>query len=289
MNVERARVRIRERGRLEVLDLAFVFLRTNARAFAILSAVVVLPLSVLAWAVLGLLDEAAWWVQLYAAVVLYATLSAAVRAPVLLLAGQAMFVDPPTLARTRSEMNELAGPIAALIVRRFALAATLIGLPIHALTRYFLEEVLLLERVGRAATRSRLQYLRRKFGGDWGGQLFVHGFLGLAFVVAAWTAWVLAHWLFATDPETEIFVYPRSLGAWPLALGILGAQVYFAAGKFLYYLNLRTIHEGWDLFLETRAIRIELDRRRRRRARTARRAPPPRPAAPEARPVGERA
>jgi hypothetical protein len=41
----------------------------------------------------------------------------------------------------------------------------------------------------------------------------------------------------------------------PFILLYLTVQAFLAVSKFLYYLNLRTVHEGWELFLEVRKCR----------------------------------
>ena len=56
MNVRHARVRIRERAPTEVLDLALLFIKRNARSFAILGAVLVIPATALVWALVKTLD-----------------------------------------------------------------------------------------------------------------------------------------------------------------------------------------------------------------------------------------
>lgn len=247
MNVRQARVQIRERAPTEVLDLALVLIKRNARAFAMLSAVLVIPTTAIVWA----LVESATPAPIYALFVGSSIAATAIRAPVVLLCGHAMFAERVPLGWVWSDTRRHLPAIAKLVVRRALLSLTIVGIVWDWVTRYHVDEVLLLERLEGEAVATRLTHLRRRFGGSCQEQLVHHAFLGAAAVVCASSVWVLVRLVFESEPMVW---WPISGGVAPFVAAILLTQVYLATAKFLFYLNLRTVNEGWDLFLETRAI-----------------------------------
>jgi len=256
VNVDRARVRIRERAPTEVLDLAFVFIKANARAFALVAAVLVVPATVLVVAAAATTGGAASW---YLAWVGCVAASTAIRGPLVLLCGHAMFAERVPLATVLADTRRHLPQIAGLVARRTALSLTVVGVVWEWFVRYHADEVLLLERLSGPAAATRLEHLRRRFGSQSQEQLVQHSFLGLTLVVSAASSWVLGRLVFANQ---DVAWWPKS-AADPVIVGsILASQVYFAAAKFLFYLNLRTVNEGWDLFLETRAIEALVAKRR---------------------------
>lgn len=255
MNVRHARVRIRERAPTEVLDLALLFIKRNARSFAILGAVLVIPATALVWALVKTLDV----VPFYATFVGCTIAATAIRAPVVVLCGHAMFAERVPLTWVWSDTRRYLPAIARLVARRALLALTIVGVLWDWVTRYHVDEVLLLERLDGAAATTRLAHLRRRFGAACQEQLVHHLFLGAAAVASIVSVWVFLRLIFESEP---VVWWPLGGGIAPAVASILLTQVYLATAKFLFYLNLRTVNEGWDLFLETRAIEALLAPRR---------------------------
>lgn len=259
MNVDRARVRIRERAPTEVLDLAFVFLKRNGALFGALAALVVIPATLVVAAAASTYTSLSWYVAFVGCMVM----DIVIRAPVLLACGQAMFSERVRLASVLADLRRHLPIVVSLVGRRALLALTVGGVLLDWFGRYHADEVLLLERLDGAAAQTRLRHLRRRFGSQCQEQLVHHLFLGTVAVVSAMSIWVCVRMIFSNE---SVDWWPRGGGDVVFVGAVLAVQVYFATAKFLFYLNLRTVNEGWDLFLETRAIEALLERRRGPRA-----------------------
>ena len=257
MNVDRARVRIRERAPTEVLDLTFVFLKRNAALFGALAALLVIPAALIVALAARTYVALSWYVAFVGCMVM----DVVIRAPVVLACGQVMFSDRVRLGGVLADLRRHLPVVVSLVGRRALLALTVVGVLLDWFGRYHADEVLLLERLDGAAAQTRLRHLRRRFGSQCQEQLVHHLFLGTVAVVSAVSVWVFARMIFSNE---SVEWWPKNGGDVAFVAAVLAVQVYFAAAKFLFYLNLRTVNEGWDLFLETRAIESLLERRRPR-------------------------
>lgn len=255
MNVRHARVRIRERAPTEVLDLAFVFLKRNGALFGALTALLVIPATAVVVTAASTYSSLSWYVAFVGCMVM----DVVVRAPVVLACGQAMFSERVQVRGVLADLRRHLPIVVSLVGRRALLALTVGGVLLDWFGRYHADEVLLLERLDGAAAQTRLRHLRRRFGSQCQEQLVHHLFLGTLAVVSAVSVWVFVRMIFSTE---SVEWWPKSGGDVAFVAAVLTVQVYFATAKFLFYLNLRTVNEGWDLFLETRAIEALLERRR---------------------------
>jgi hypothetical protein len=252
VDLSRARVALRERSVLDVLDLALRFLAVHARSYARLTAVVILPAALLS---LGLVRLAGWgwgWVATIAMALI-------AQAPFTLLAARLVF-EPEV--RIRDVLGASARVVPRLlmirIIQLFLIVAGLLffvfpGLWI-GISLLFVVEVAILERAGLGAAISR------SFG-------VVSGQSGRPLVAAL--ALLLLHvsaTLLGDDVGRFVvgslfqFREPPALwsaGGSPLALlGFWLFVPYAATARFFAYLDLRTRSEGWDI--QTRFLAILL-------------------------------
>lgn len=251
MNPNLCRVVLRERGPLEVFDLAVRLLRAHpGPALRLLLATVALPalgFSVAAWLTDG------HWALLPATLPLFPLL----QAPATLLGGRLLFSDQ---VRVRDALREVARrPIAlgvATLQRGVASLAGLVafgvGLPFAMAATAWLTEAALLERVD--ASRGLRRSLRLSGANPGVAAAAVAGQLGLT----AWGALVgetagqglVGFVLQLGEPFGSVTggrVTPYLLA------GVLAAQPLIALYRLLLYVDLRTRVEGWDLQVGLRA------------------------------------
>ena len=250
MNLDQSRVRVRERTMGEVLDLAIVFIKSDAVAYGKLFLLVIVPASVLVYWLVNVvaLDS------LYFYILIMVLATPMVRYPILLYASSAMFDSQPSLKNMTVDWLGLQSPIITRLLLPRLLGAVFVLAPIFEIWwRYFAEEIVLLERVSGKQFGPRLRNLQSKLSSEAGGLFFAHLVFGSVMVGSAYLTWLVAAMLFESHfrlatPETIHITFP-------FILLYLTVQAFLAVSKFLYYLNLRTVHEGWELFLEVRKYR----------------------------------
>lgn len=251
MQLDRASIAIRERGYLDILDLALQVVRRHAGPLLAALAAGIAPLAVLNhWLLAGYLETEfdvpfpAWYWLLMLVLVFWEIPLAT--APATLYLGDGMFnrkIDRRRLAR------DLLGSLPQLLFYQVLLR------PVFAWTRPFLNEVILLDRNPmRAKNGSTLSTAERSKSIHRGGDADPAGrWLG---AVTFGTVLFLALWLSAYVVRTML------LGKWdwdlamvtvyyPLALWT--AAGYLAVVRFLSYLDLRIRREGWEVELMMRA------------------------------------
>lgn len=244
MDLMRARVALRERPLLDIVDLAVRFSAAHARPFAKLSLVVLVPGFLASWAA-GVLWG--WWAAWIAAVVLgsFAT------APFVALASKLVFADEvrvrDALRAATAAMPRLAG---IRFVELLALALSVScssGLAwIYAgSVLLFVVEVAILEggAVGGSITRSQ-----RIANGNFGGASGAMFLLLLAPVAAAMLADAAGREVLGTVLEIKP---PPSMfsvgGSWLAMLGWWALIPLLSVLRFFVYLDIRTRNEGWDI------------------------------------------
>ncbi len=243
MIAERARVVVRRRGVLDVLDLAVRFVTHHAGPFARLSAWAILPAASLCWA-LG--SQISWWLGWTAAI----TLGAFAEIPFLLHASQAVFTDSvSTRGIARQTAQHAGGVLGARLLGACAIAmgATFLVLPGFwlAIAFFYVAEVRLLERLPVSAAIVRAQKIASaSFGEALAGWVFL-----LAFQAGAVLVFDLAGRSIVVDLLQ--FEAPEPLwesGGSLFAMAGFWAFVPFGAtARFLLYLDARTRTEGWDV------------------------------------------
>lgn len=252
--VTHARVAFRDRPVVDVLDLALRFLGVHARAYAKVSAVVLVPaiaIALLAGRLLGW--PQAWGVAIPVAV--------CAEVPFTVLASRLVFEDHVRVG------DVLRAGLAALprvaLVRLLCLVAIVIGFGLLfipgawlAACVFFLGEIALLERGPGAFGRA--QRLASQALGDVLIGLILLGLMPVIAVVLADVAGrgVLGE-LFQFQPPASIW---QARGGVLAVLGLMLQVPFRATARFLLYLNVRTRVEGWDI--QHRFVRIALGQER---------------------------
>jgi hypothetical protein len=260
MDLMRARVALRERPLLDVLDLAVRFCAANARAYAKMSLAVVVPAFVVSWAAGQFVG---WWLGWMVAVVL----SCFAGAPFVALASRLVFAES---VGTRQALGLAARAVPRLVVVRLlqllALAASglVVGLPWIWLGTIFLfvVEVAVLEQTGVGAVLGRTQRIAHA---HFPNALLAMILGTLAPLAAAMLADVAGRDVLGSvleiKPPLSMF---KAGGSWLALLGWWGTLPLIQTTRFFVYLDIRTRTEGWDI--QTRfaalAAREEEDGRR---------------------------
>jgi hypothetical protein len=274
MDLSRARVILRERGVLDVLDLALRFLVAHAGAYTKVTLVAILPAALVSFWV----ASSAGWLAGWTATVLLALF---VQAPFTVLASRLVFeTDVRVGSVLGASLRGLPRLLLPRIVQLFLLVATiailvgalassdnaLIGgasvlafmLLIPALwigiALLFVVEAALLERAKMGAAISRSLRIIR---GHSGYALIAASTLFLLHATAALLGddvgrFVVSGLFQFKEPEA---IWSAG-GSWLALLGFWLFLPYSATARFFVYLDLRTRSEGWDI--QTRFVAIAL-------------------------------
>ncbi len=250
MDLIHARVALRARPLIDVLDLAIRFCAANAGAYARLSGVVLLPALAASWAA----ARAGGWVLGWTVVVV---LAAFADAPFVALASRLVFADE---ARARDALRAAAVAVPRLAFVRFAqglsfaLSFLLLGLPWlwAGSVLLFLPEVVVLERSGFGAAWGRAQRIARSHLGITMAAMILLSVLAVGAALLADVAGreVLQTVLQVTPPPS-LFTEGGSLLA---LLGFWSTLPLRATCRFFVYLDVRTRTEGWDIQTRFAAI-----------------------------------
>ncbi len=265
MQLDQARIAIRERSWLDNLDLALQVIRAHGSAVVTSSAVGILPLILVNFFVTKWLyadfDEDArggYWFLLSILVMIEAPMATA---PLTLYLGRALFVDKPNVREmARDFLSCLPQMLLLQLFLRILFIVPVLTWIIHYVLWPFSNEVILLERnplVGRGARLSTLKRnsaLHRGGSGD--------------FLVRAIGALALAGLLIVALVLTQDFLLENLFGFYPgwttrivtLQLAMWLVVIYFTVARFLSYLDQRIRDEGWEVELRLRAERERLAR-----------------------------
>jgi hypothetical protein len=251
VNVLEARVVLRERSLLDVVDLAVRFCVHFGKSYALLSAFVLVPAFAATWA---LATGFGWGWGWTAALVL----SPFASAPFTALASRLLF-EPAT--RTRHALRAFAAALPSLVAIRLlegiglAFGGAILLLPAVWvwLAFFYANEIVVLERTGIGAGVARLG----RFIGGGGEALMALLFLTALHIVVVFLGDVVGRGvlegLLEITPPPSIF---ESKGS-ALALFAFWAFVPFGATcRFLLYINARTRTEGWDVQTRFSALAV---------------------------------
>jgi hypothetical protein len=246
VNLGAARIVLRHRTALEVLDLSLSFVRRVApRTTLSLVAVVLVPL----W--LGLLAlrhglELSWWWVWPVAV----ALAALVELPFLVAAGAALFEPAPATREVlRQSAAHLPSWLAArgLVLGLLVASALLVFGPLFVASSYGLvPEVVVLERARGLSALRRARALLTGRSGSGSEALLLRLGMTCAFVLygellgQALLGYVL-------DVHAPVETLLEDGGSAFALLGLLAAVPYTTAYRFLAYTNERTRRDGWDV------------------------------------------
>jgi hypothetical protein len=243
VNVLEARVVLRDRSVLDVVDLAVRFVVHYGKAYALVSAIVLPPVFLGTWGIAMTLGWGWAWTASLA-------LSPFAAAPFTSLASRLLF-EPGS--RTGDAMRAATSALPRLVAIRIlealalgvgALFFLLPSIWVWALFLYA-NEVIVLERAPVGAGLGRLQ---RLLSGQSGDALMALLFLTALHIVAVFLGDVVGRSIM--EDLLEIGAPPSLLDAKGSVLGMLafwGFVPFGATCRFLLYVNTRTRTEGWDV------------------------------------------
>jgi hypothetical protein len=255
MDVMNARVALRERGVLEVLDLMLLFVRTYARAYAWMALFVLVPSFAATWLVGESLGPGWGWT--------FAALSVAgAELPFTALASRLVFDDR---ARARDAFGQAlrVAPLAVfasfVALAGVALGAMLVVLPglWIAATTLYLPEAIVLEKGSFGAAFARSSRLcGSSFAEAAAGALLRFAMPLFAVIIADVAGRSILADLFELPPPPSLF--QSGMSALALA-GFWLCVPFVATARFLLYINCRTRTEGWDVQTKFAALALRAE------------------------------
>lgn len=260
MNLTSAAIVLRERTALELVDLSMRFVRSLAPlAYLRVSAAVLLPLFVSCLALRYGAGLAWGWVWLCAWIA--ATLA---QAPFTLLAGRLLFAsEARTVDILRDTLRHSLTYGVSLLARAVWLLLSLITfigpLVVWALTAY-LHEIVYLEK---ANLRTALGRSRRFVRGRSGASLEMIFLSSCGIFAAVVLGEVMGLTLkdFVFQVSTPMETLAADGGSVFALAGWFAAVPFTSTLRFLFYVNERTLRDGWDVQVRFLGIRDALEER----------------------------
>ena len=286
MQLDRTRVTIRERGMLEICDLALAVCRDLSPKLLTMFAVGVIPFAILNRFLVGWVieDLNGYTFTQYAylmTLLIYIEAQLATTAATAFL-GDAMFLRPPTVRDVLKTLSTLSGrlfftvgimrgvfpAIAVVILLRADEFPCVLALSVIAgyagliqAVRPYLNEIILLERNPLWSRDKRTITIGRRSaklhnpntGELFGQHLALCGLSNLLTIMLIFGSWFVVGTLFsdwAWGPVMLHVIFPACL--WAVAC-------YMVVVRYLSYLDLRTRREGWavELIMRAEANRLQ--------------------------------
>ena len=242
MNVLSAKIALRDRSLLDVLDLSVRFVVAHARAYFLMSAVVSVPGFLVSWLCAVKLGWLAGWAAAFALV-------SFAEAPYVVLASRLVFEeDVPTGAALGVALRALPRLIGFRLLQIASIASGAIfflvpGVWVASLF-LFGTEVIVLEQARVGASVGRMQRLGTGFFGD---VLMAMLALWALYAVAIVLGDATGHAILEELLQIKVRPSEDEIGG-PIALFALWMAVpTLTTARLLVYLNLRTRREGWDI------------------------------------------
>jgi hypothetical protein len=250
LDVLHARVALRHRAAIDVLDLALRFVVVHARIYGLLVLFTIVP-GIFAASAVGL---SAGWLRGWLVAFAWAGLA---HTPFTIAASRLVFEDHVSardaLAAAMRESPRVVW-LRLVLLTTFVVGVLFFLVPavIVAVAGAFAMEVLLLERARVLGALARSPSI---VAGDVGEALLVVVASSAVYVAGALVGDVAGR---ALVQELLLFRPPGSLfseGGSVLAFtGFLGVVPFVATARFFVYLNLRTRAEGWDIQIRFAAL-----------------------------------
>jgi hypothetical protein len=252
MNLADARIVLRPRGRLEIMDLAYRYVFGDARAMAFLALVSILPAFVVTAAARAAL-RLPWW-QVWALALLLGTLVAGMFT---VASGNMLFERTLDVrAVLREYGRRFPSFLFAIVSSRLliALGSLLIAPGVIAWARHtYVAEAVLLERVPFRRAFTRSGSLSREGGESAFGLILAT--LAMSFLIAVGTETIVLSIL------EDVLVIPlRSErlfsdgGSYPALAGFFLSVPWAATSRFLAYIDGRTRQDAWDVQVRLMAL-----------------------------------
>jgi hypothetical protein len=265
MQIHRNRIVIRERGLLDILDLALCVIRSYAWPLTVALALGVGPAMALnAWLLADLAEpapsEPAPWAYLWCMLFLVLWEAPMATAPATLFLGEAVFQERPHVRNlVRSFVVALPQLFWYQVIWRAMLIPIVVTWCLPFAAWPYLNEVILLERNPLRRRPNQITTFRRSralHGGSLGDLavrwLVTTGF-GILLFFALWCSMNFLEGLLVDEWSWEAAAFTVY---YPLALWIVVG--YFTVVRFLGYLDLRIRREGWEveLMMRTEGARL---------------------------------
>ena len=241
MKLEQTSLAVRERSQAEVQDLAFLFMKQNYRLMLVLYGCLGLPLAIfLTWS--GRRN-----LPLFLYCVFVAIYYVGIRCLTAPFLGRALFETDgkkgPAFIRGPTRWRCL-----AQLVLDIVLAVPVVGLVWMAARRYFVPQVVALENVPDSAFAKRSRALHQQ---SYVGAAVRNFLFGVLIVVSVYltSAALVALLTGSVTISPDPYVFVQQFIFW---FAVTVAMFYCYTVHFLYYINHRTTHEGWDLYLQAR-------------------------------------
>ncbi|MEY4550089.1 MAG: hypothetical protein RL685_6284 [Pseudomonadota bacterium] len=245
MNLAEARIVLRPRGPLELLDLAFRYLLgTDRWCYAKLCGLLLLP----AYALSVVAHVAGWpWQAVWLLALTLGTLCSGGFTS----ACAVLLFDPAPRAAVvlRGFAQRLPAYIGAQLLSLLWLligALTIVGAPVAWFFTSFLAEAVLLERVGASRAVRRSMQLSRADSGRALALMVSILALSVAMVAGAELLLLAVIQDVLSIPVTGDRLFEEGGSHFALA-GYFCSLPWAAAGRFLAYIDVRTRQDGWDL------------------------------------------
>ena len=269
MRYDRTLIQIRERSFLDLLDLALYVARARPKVLGLTALVGIAPWAALNYWLLSDPDlPPSLWVVLLIFEAPWAT------APLTLVLGDLMFGVPPRLPRMlKALLVSLPAMILSQVIVRGVLLVTIVGYPFMPSQYAFLNEVILLERLGTFRRRKRqqrsddesmfirLRTLSRGFEGEFFVRWLVQIFIGLTFALCFW---MCSKTLGSTLIGNELTWYQpglNDLDGLIFQTAVWISVAFFGVYRFFAYIDRRIRLEGWELDLRIKAVARRLEER----------------------------
>lgn len=266
MQIDHARIAIRERSWSDNLDLALHVIRSRAAGVVAAGLAGALPMIALNYVIINafygtqLAEGANYWAMALAALLVMIEAPLAT-APLTLYLGQALFVEKP---QPRQLARQFVACLPQMILYQLLLRSVLIFPVITWFIPYgfwpYLNEVILLERnplvarPGQLSTMKRNSLLHRDNSGDYMARGVGAGMLAVGLALALLTTKnMLLDVLLGFQEGWAVRVVSFQCVLWVVA-------GYFTVARFLSYLDQRIRLEGWEVELTMRAQRERLMR-----------------------------
>jgi len=243
MDLVRARVALRERPLLDVLDLAVRFCVANAGSYARLSLVTIVPAFAASWAA----ARVGGWLLAWPVAI---ALAALIDAPFVALASRLVFDDEVRVRDVARAAVRIAPRLAgARFVQGLALAMSLalLGLPWLWLgsVMLFVPEVIILEGAGLVGAWSRAAGVASaRLGVAMAAMLLLSALVAGAALLADVAGREFLDSVLEIRPPPSIF---REGGSVLALFGFWSVLPVRATTRFFVYLDVRTRSEGWDI------------------------------------------
>ncbi len=249
MNIDHIQFELRRRRLDEIFDFGVTVLRHYPGLFFRFSAPLVLFFFALNFVFIALLrptlvegeDFDGFWQNLLLAFVLLVEQSV-VRLPLLLTCGRLLFQQSVSRADLRADFRAVAGGyfLRTVLMRNFLF---FVLWPRY----FFLSEVVALERTPGERIRPRLENLTRRQSDRILGFRLIAFFLGLVFVLVGLFFFRTILEIPGLEKKPWWLSADFSLLSPVLHVFLLVFAVYHTTARFLFYIDTRSLLEGWDI------------------------------------------